>query len=199
MAYFRVKNYFDDDSTQNFLVFQPVFKYFERLGFNIASWESKGLLNEKISSVSSNSAVPKIVYDFARIKVKFDGNFLKQKTKYDYGPIVNIYIGYRLTPDTKDSIITLQICLFGAVKLTKNADIDKYEYSGYGIGFDSRGSFSHPSGGDGSNVIIFEADMSSSVHANNKTRSILVLGKDFMQGIDNTIIYAEKCIQLILL
>ena len=34
--------------------------------------------------------------------------------------------------------------------------------------------------------------MSSSVHANNKTRSILVLGKDFIQGIDNTTIYAEK-------
>ena len=34
--------------------------------------------------------------------------------------------------------------------------------------------------------------MRSSVHANNKTRSILVLGKDFIQGLDNTTIYAEK-------
>ena len=34
--------------------------------------------------------------------------------------------------------------------------------------------------------------MSSSVHANNKTKNILVLGKDFVQGIDNTTIYAEK-------
>ena len=34
--------------------------------------------------------------------------------------------------------------------------------------------------------------MSSSVHANNKTRSILVLGKDIIQGIDNTTIYAKK-------
>ena len=41
--------------------------------------------------------------------------------------------------------------------------------------------------------------MSSSVHANNKTRNILVLGKDFIQRIDNKTIYAEKCIQLILL
>ena len=36
---------------------------------------------------------------------------------------------------------TFENCLFGAVKLTKNADIDKYKYSGYGIGFDSRGTF----------------------------------------------------------
>ena len=82
--------------------------------------------------------------------------------------------------------------LFGAVKLTKNADIDKYKYSGYGIEFDSKGSFSDPSGGFGKNVIIFGADMSSSAHANNKTRSILVLGKDFIQRIDGTTIYAEK-------
>ena len=80
----------------------------------------------------------------------------------------------------------------GQFKLTKNADIDKYKYSGYGTGFDSRGSFTHRSGGYGRNVIIFAADLSSSTHANNKTRSILVLGKDFIQGIDGTTIYAEK-------
>ena len=34
--------------------------------------------------------------------------------------------------------------------------------------------------------------MSNSAHANYKTRSILVLGKYFIQGIDNTTIYAEK-------
>ena len=29
-------------------------------------------------------------------------------------------------------------CLLGSVKLTKNAYLDKYKYSDYGIGFDSR-------------------------------------------------------------
>ena len=46
--------------------------------------------------------------------------------------------------------------------------------------------------GFGRPVIIFGTDISSSVHATNKTRSILVLSKDFMQGIDNTTICAEK-------
>ena len=41
--------------------------------------------------------------------------------------------------------------------------------------------------------------LSSSTHANNKARSILVLGKDFIQGTDSTTVYSEKCIQLILL
>ena len=34
--------------------------------------------------------------------------------------------------------------------------------------------------------------MSSSVHANNKTKNILVLGKDIVKGLDNTEIYAER-------
>ena len=81
--------------------------------------------------------------------------------------------------------------MFGAVKLTKNSNIDKYKYSGYGIGIDRRGEFSFGDG-FGQNVITFEADMGSSVHGNNETRNILVLGKDFTQRLDNTIIYAEK-------
>ena len=59
---------------------------------------------------------------------------------------------------------TLKNCLFGAVTLTKNADVDKYGYSGYGIGFDRRGSFSFPGSGFGQNVLIFGIDKSFSAH-----------------------------------
>ena len=44
---------------------------------------------------------------------------------------------------------------FGAVKLTKHVDVDQNKYSGYGIGLDRKGFFSHPSGRNGKNVIIF--------------------------------------------
>ena len=37
-AYFRGKNYFDGDGTQNYLVFQAVYKYFERVGSKVSSW-----------------------------------------------------------------------------------------------------------------------------------------------------------------
>ena len=57
---------------------------------------------------------------------------------------------------------TLENCLFGALKLTKNADINKYGYYGYRIGFGRHGSFSFPGTGFGRNVIIFGVDMSSS-------------------------------------
>ena len=39
---------------------------------------------------------------------------------------------------------------------------------------------------------MFGADLSSSTHANNRANNILVLGKDFIQGINGTTIYAEK-------
>ena len=47
-------------------------------------------------------------------------------------------------------------------------------YSGYGIGFDSRRSFSFPGGQVGQNVLIFGVDMSSSAHIDNKKKDILV-------------------------
>ena len=77
------------------------------------------------------------------------------------------------------------------MKLTKNADLDKYKYIGYGIGFDSRSEFSLPDGSYGKNVIIFGADMSSSVHVDKKGKDILVLGKGPTQGLDDTTLTVE--------
>ena len=50
------------------------------------------------------------------------------------------------------------------VKLTKNADPDKYSYSGYGIGFNTCLFFSAPNFDLSKNVIIIGVDNSSSVH-----------------------------------
>ena len=75
---------------------------------------------------------------------------------------------------------------------TTNSDTDKWQYSGYGNGFDSKGEFTRPVGGDGKNVISFGADVSNSRHANNKTKHVLVLGGQFIQKINDIAIYAEK-------
>ena len=83
--------------------------------------------------------------------------------------------------------------------MTKNADIDKYHYSGYGIGCDRKGSFSPPGGGLGQNVIVFGADMSSFVHVDNKVKDILILGSGSTQELGEHSLTAEKSIQLILL
>ena len=86
---------------------------------------------------------------------------------------------------------TIKNCLFCAVTLTKNADIEKYKYSGYGIGFDKRSSFSFPNGGFGQNVLIFGTDMSTSIYVDNKKKDILVLGKGPTQRLESTLT-AEK-------
>ena len=65
------------------------------------------------------------------------------------------------------------------------------EYSGYGIGFDYRSEFSFTDESTRKNVIIFEADMSSSVHIDNKYKDILILGEGPPQGLDDNTLTAE--------
>ena len=66
-------------------------------------------------------------------------------------------------------------------------DIEKYKYSGYGIGFDRRSSFSFPGGGFAQNVLIFGVDMSSSPQIDNKKKDILVFGIGPTQGLECTL------------
>ena len=75
--------------------------------------------------------------------------------------VVNIYTVYEISKIINISDYpTLKNCLFGTVTLTENADIDRYKYSGYGIGFDRHGRFSFPGTELGRNLIIFGVDMS---------------------------------------
>ena len=102
-------------------------------------------------------------------------------------------IVYELDTWTKDlnSDFTSKYCLFRAVKLAKNADPDKYVYSGYGIRFNSHSELSLPDGSMSKNVIIFGVDLSSSAHINNKGKDILILGIGPTQGLDDTTLAAE--------
>ena len=159
-SYFRGKNYFDGDSTQNYLVFQGVYKYFKDVDISKTiikshanSWTSKGLSGEKNSSVSGFTR-SFIEYTNARIKLKFEGSILRDKLSTSLGLIASYYIVYRLSPRINSSSIVLENYLFGKIKMTKNADTDKYKYQGHGIGFDLSGIFSHPNGGDGKNVVL---------------------------------------------
>ena len=138
----------------------------------ILSWKSNGLSAESIKppTTSDNSLTPELSYYGTKIRVKFTGSCLKQsKISYTHRKVVNIYIAYELGASSSHvNDPTLKNCLFGGVTLTKNADIDKYRYSGYGIGFDRRGSFLLPGGGYDQNILIFGVDMSLSAHIDNK-------------------------------
>ena len=129
-----------------------------------------------------------------KTRVESNESCLKQdKVTYNHEATVNIYIVYEISSSHNiSSYPTLENCLFGAVSLTKNVDIDQYKHSGCGIAFDRIEEFSFGSSGLGRNCKIFGADLTNSSHAYNRKNNILVLGKDFTQGINGTKIYAEK-------
>ena len=174
--YFIGKSYFEEEGTQNCLAFQPLNKYFKIITNTdyISSWKSKGLSAESIKppTTSDNSLTQILNYYGTKTRVKFTGSCLKlTKIPYTHGKVVNIYIVYELgASSSHNNDPTLKNCLFGAVTLTKNADIDKYGYSGYEIEFDRRSSFSFPGSGFGQNVVLFGLDMSFSAHINNKRK-----------------------------
>ena len=90
-------------------------------------------------------------------------------------------------PQDLNTDVTLGVCLFGGVKLSKYADPDKYSYSGYSIGFDTQIEYSLLDGSVSKNVFIFGADISSKVHIDNKGKSTLILGKGPTQELDHTL------------
>ena len=113
---------------------------------------------------------PSVDYVGFKARLKFNGDCLKQeKITLIHGKIVNIYIAYEIERSINiSSYPKLESCLFfGEVKLTKHADVDLYQYCGYGIGFDEKGLF--PVGDEiGRNVIIFGVDITLYPHIDNE-------------------------------
>ena len=143
----------------------PLRKYFKLnsvagVADYVLSWQSKGLSNESIKppTTTNNSLTPELNYYGTKTKIKFTRSCLKQSSHFlTHEKVVNIYTVYELAASSShNNDPTIKNCLFGAVTLTKNADNEKYKYSGYGIGFDRRLSFSFSSSGFGQNVLILE-------------------------------------------
>ena len=82
---------------------------------------------------------------------------------FNHKKVVNNYVVFEISKSINISDYpTLENCLFRAVSLSKNADINRYKNSGYGIGFDRHGNVSFLGIGLGRNIIIVGVDMSSS-------------------------------------
>ena len=83
-SYFRDKSHFQEDSTQNYLVFQPIYRYFEIItgvgnGSYIYCWKSKGLSDKRINSIKTpnHSITPNLDYYGTKRRVEFDGSCFK--------------------------------------------------------------------------------------------------------------------------
>ena len=170
-------------------------------GNQISKWKSKGLSNQYLNAVDTLGDVV-LSKPIKPMHVIFKGKDTLIQNYNDIiagKPIVNIYIVYKASPKTINSNFVFKNCLFGAIKIanTTNSNTDKWQYSGYGVGFDSTGIFTHPDDGkDAKNVVVFGADMSNSRHATNKTQSVLILGHRLIQKIYDTTIYTERMYSL---
>ena len=78
-------------------------------------------------STSNNILNPLLNYVGTKMRVELKESCLKQdKISFNHGKIVNIYIVYKINKNFNiSSYLTLENCLFGAVRLTKHPDIDQ--------------------------------------------------------------------------
>ena len=163
---------------QSYFLLESKSKSFSRNGGDIHAWISTGIHNDSnntnlLSVNNSNNNLPTLLNKNIRLGVTFNGNYMKQnKLVYSHGKTVNLYIVYELKNRKIDSPdFTVQNGLFGAVKITKNANTSHYKYEGYGICFDGESSFSFGNRIDAKNVIIFGVNTSSSSNSTNKTQN----------------------------
>ena len=103
LSLFTFTGYFVNDGLQNYLVFQPIHKTirtFSGLPHKVSEWESKGLSNEKFTPpyTVDKSLSPKLIWNNSRIKLKFEGSYLKQEDKAPFtsNNVVNLFIVYEL-------------------------------------------------------------------------------------------------------
>ena len=172
-----------------------------------SKWKSTGIFiysdDSSMKGIEdTKTKLPELKND-GRMHVYLQGNHFQQNNVIipNNNNVINIYVVYKLDPisSTRNTDYTIQNALFGAIKITKNTDSSENNYTGYGLCFDEGGEFGHTvrQGNfdcttNAKNVIIFGADMSSSIHATNRANNIYVMGKDFIQKINDTTIYAEK-------
>ena len=187
---------------QNYLVFMPALKYIKyfHATTGIYSWKSDGMSEESIENVtkSDSNFAPTFVDHHSLININFNGQYLIKNNICIHRKVINLYISYILglhLRNTKTDF-TLNNCLFGSVKLTKNTDPDKSKDNGYGIEFDSHSECSFTDGKIGRNTIIVGVNMSLSVDVDNKGKDILFLVEGQTQGLNHSLT-AEANITLI--
>ena len=131
-----------------------------------------------------------------RLHVYLSGNHFQQNKVIipNNNNVINIYCVYQIEPvsSSRDNTFTVQNALFGAMQITKNADTSKNKYKRYGICFDECGMFSKGNINNGRHVLIFGVHENSVIHSNNKANNIFIMGDAFVQGINDTTLYAEK-------
>ena len=185
---------------QSYLVYDCKLGSFNFTAGKITTWKSTGIFyyfgSSNMNAVAdSGGDVPDLKND-GRMHVYLNGNHFQQNKVIipNNNNVINIYCVYQIEPisSSRDDTFAVHNALFGAMQITKNADTSKYKYKGYGICFDEIGMFSKGNINNRRNVLIFGVHENSLIHANNKANNIYIMGDLFVQGINDTPLYAEK-------
>ena len=179
---------------QSYLVYECKMGLYQFTNGKISVWKCTGIFNYLHNSNmnaagDSGNDFPDIKND-GRLYVYLSGHHFQQNKVIipNNNNVINIYCVYEFQPigSLRDTSYTIQ-------------NNSKNNYKGYSLCFDERSNLSHTITQDGrqrtsngKNVLIFGADMSSSIHATNRANHIYCFGEGLTQGINDTTIYAEK-------
>ena len=126
----------------------------------ISKWKPKGFSNRYLYLIGTVGDVV-LSKPIKPMHVIFKGKGILFQYGNDIisgGPIINSYIVYKTSSKNINSNFVFRDYLFGAIKIrnTTNCGTDKWKYSGYGIGFDSKGNFTRPDGGNVEMLLFLE-------------------------------------------
>ena len=136
-----------NDGFQNTFVYPPTLDTLElkkdKGTAYIFSWKSKGVFNSKLKPLYT-TFLNSIRLSEYRIGIKFEKDSLTVEQNNYSTKIVNVFIVYDLGSCSKNPTNNFKFknCLSRATNIVKNSDKEKYVYCGYGITFDSAGSWS---------------------------------------------------------
>ena len=195
---------------QSYLVYECKMDSFNFNSKKISKWKSTGIFiysdDSSMKGIEDTKTKLPELKNNGRMHVYLQGNHFQQNNVIIPNNI-NMYVVYKLNPisSTRNTDYTIQNALFGAMKITKNTDSSKNNYTGYGLYFHEGGEFDHPvrQGNfdrttNAKNVIIFGVDMSSSIHAKNRANNIYVMGKDFIKELIIQLYMQKNCFIIIL-
>ena len=198
---------------QSYLVYEYKMDSFNFTSKKISKWKSTSIFicsdDSSMKGIEdTKTKLPELKND-GRMHVYLQGNHFQQNSVIipNNNNVINIYVVYKLDPisSTRNTDYTIQNALFGAMKITKNTNSSKNNYTGYGLCFDEGGEFGHTvrQGNfdritNAKNVIIFGVDMSSSIHTTNRTNTIYVMGKNLFKELMTQLYMQKNCFIIIL-
>ena len=198
---------------QSYLVYEYKMDSFNFTSKKISKWKSTSIFicsdDSSMKGIEdTKTKLPELKND-GRMHVYLQGNHFQQNSVIipNNNNVINIYVVYKLDPisSTRNTDYTIQNALFGAMKITKNTNSSKNNYTGYGLCFDEGGESGHTvrQGNfdritNAKNVIIFGVDMSSSIHTTNRTNNIYVMGKNLFKELMTQLYMQKNCFIIIL-